>query len=185
LAGTERRGQDIRVSKAFTKDEGDASADVIRRAPPSLGPGERRYITPEGEAALARELSSLIEERANVRRTGSNLTAEKTTADLESRISLLQATLDAVTVVVPDARQEGTVYFGAWVEVEDDDGDATTYRLVGPDEVAPREGLISASSPLGRALLGRQVGDTVTVPQPRSPRELTITAIRYALAPTS
>ena len=71
------------------------------------------------------------------------------------------------------------VFFGAIVDVEDEDGNAKAYEIVGADEIDLTRGRISYNSPLGRALLKKQVGDTVLFRRPSGEAELTILAIRY------
>lgn len=72
------------------------------------------------------------------------------------------------------------VYFGAFVAVADEGGTQTTYQIVGEDEVDPDHGRISWRSPLGRALLRRQAGDTVVLTRPSGQIELTVVEVRYA-----
>jgi len=72
------------------------------------------------------------------------------------------------------------VKFGAIVELEDmDNGKLVTYRLVGPDESDIKEGKISITSPVARALVGREVGDEVSVQAPGGVRNYEVTDIRW------
>jgi transcription elongation factor GreB len=71
------------------------------------------------------------------------------------------------------------VYFGAYVEVESEEGARSTYRVVGEDEIDLDAGHISWRSPMGRSLLKKRVGDVVVLTRPRGQVELTIVAIRY------
>ena len=80
--------------------------------------------------------------------------------------------------------REGTgkrdrVFFGAWVTVEDEDGEEATYRIVGPDESDAAAGRISVESPLAKALLGKSKDAEVTVRRPKGDTEVTIVEIRY------
>jgi transcription elongation factor GreB len=79
----------------------------------------------------------------------------------------------------PEASDENRVYFGAWVSLEDEEGQETTYRIVGPDEADVRAGRLSVESPLARALLGRQVGESVQFERPRGTVEYTVTRVTY------
>jgi transcription elongation factor GreB len=152
------------MSKAFTKeDEGGQESLPLPPRPPS---GEKRYITPEGYRALQEELASLMEKQTRDR-------------ELARRAHLLTLILDSVQVVTPEASEEDRVYFGAWVTLEDEEGQETTYRLVGPDEAEVRAGRLSVESPLARALLGRQVGESVQVERPRGAVEYTVTRVSY------
>lgn len=160
------------VSKAFVNEDAQSvepSARVARR-----GSGETRYITPEGQHRLIDELNAA---RAALAQT-SGSPDKVARADLEAKVAVLVDTLDSVTVVA-SAASEDRAFFGAWVELEDEDGQRTQYRLVGPDEVDVKAGLVSVESPLGRALLGKSVGDEVSVQRPRGAIEYTVTAIRY------
>jgi transcription elongation factor GreB len=75
------------------------------------------------------------------------------------------------------------VAFGAWVVVEDEDGEQSCYRIVGPDELDPDAGLISVESPMARALFGKGEGDEVEVRRPRGDAVFCIVQIRYGDRP--
>ena len=70
--------------------------------------------------------------------------------------------------------------FGAEVTVRAEDGSERSYRLVGVDEAEPAAGSIAFVSPLARALLGKRLGDVVTVRTPRAEEELEILKVEYA-----
>jgi transcription elongation factor GreB len=149
------------VSKAFTSEETPDPVPPIRE-PPRVRPGEIRYVTPEGQAALRAELERL-------RAAGAPSEEERS-----RRALLLERTLALLTVLGPDRVPEGEVGFGTWVTVEDEEGHQATWRIVGPDEADARQGSVSALSPLGRALVGRSVGESVEVERPGGKREYTI-----------
>lgn len=71
------------------------------------------------------------------------------------------------------------VFFGAWVEVEDSDGNLCQYCIVGPDEFDPDRGFISIDSPVAKALLRRTEGDEVVVSRPNGTAAFVVTSIRY------
>ncbi len=164
------------MSKAFTSEETPDFEPVVR-PPPRLAPGEVRYVTREGREALRAGLARLAAERTAATALPE---AERSAweADLDRRIAGLEGTLAALTVLGPDAAPEGKVAFARWVTVEDPDGRRTTWRIVGPDESAPRRGLLGVDSPVARALLGREVGDTVEVVRPGGSVELTVMEVR-------
>ncbi len=151
------------------------------------------YITPEGAKRLAQELDHLLrQERPKVVQEVASAAADgdrsenapyiygkKRLREIDRRIQFLTRRLDAAQVVTHPAGEAERVFFGAWVEIEDDQGQSRQYRIVGEDEVSPDEGKISWRSPLGRSLLKRRVGDVVTVRRPAGETELTILAIRY------
>jgi transcription elongation factor GreB len=170
------------MSKAFTKEDG-GSEPVLGRAPPRVAPGEKRYVTPEGYQAMQEELSQLANEQARVAASLSPLEAGERLKDLDQRASTLRATLESLTVVAPEKSQADRVFFGAWVTLEDEEGEVATYRIVGPDEADARSGLLSVDSPLARALLGKAEGDSVAVERPRGVAEFTVTSVRYGTAP--
>ena len=131
-----------------------------------MRPGEIRYVTPEGHAALRAELERLRAPRA------------APDEERSRRALLLERTLNLLTVLGPDRVPEGEVGFGTWVTVEDEEGHQATWRIVGPDEAEARHGSVSALSPLGRALLGRSVGESVEVERPGGTCEYTILQVR-------
>lgn len=88
-------------------------------------------------------------------------------AAIDRRLRFLGQRLKVLTIVDETPPDDGRVYFGSWVTIEDEDGNAQTYRIVGPDEIDPDEQWISMDSPVGRALLSREVGDEVTLKRPR------------------
>jgi transcription elongation factor GreB len=166
------------MSKAFTKEDGGAEEPLVP-ARPRPASGEKRYITPEGWRALQEELAALqgldggaeglTELEAGVRKR-----------ERERRLQQVAATLEEVRVVEPEASQAGRVFFGAWVTLEDEDGAEVTYRMVGPDEADVKAGRLSVESPLARALLGKEVGESVQVERPRGAVEYTVTQVRYS-----
>ncbi len=155
--------------------------------------GKSNYITPEGFRKLQEELDQLWRvERPKVTEAVSTAAAlgdrsenadyiygKKRLREIDSRLRFLQKRTDDLVVVDRARDDDGKVYFGAWVTLEDEAGEETTYRVVGPDELDAGHGLISMDSPLGRALLGRAVDDEVTVHRPKGPATFTLVKIRY------
>ena len=76
-------------------------------------------------------------------------------------------------------RQKSRVFFGAIVDVEDEDGKTATYQIVGEDEIDLKAGKISYRSPLAIALMKKQEGDSTIVKRPAGEIELTVLAVRY------
>jgi transcription elongation factor GreB len=88
--------------------------------------------------------------------------------------------LDIAVITDPsEQKRRDRVFFGATVTVEDEEGESKTFSIVGSDEIDSEGGAISWQSPVGRGLLGRQVGDTVVVRWDKGQRELTIMEIAY------
>jgi transcription elongation factor GreB len=163
------------VSKAFTSEETPEAAPVVR-APPRLAPGEVRYVTPEGHAALRAEHARLAGERASASEAG----AAERVAELDRKAAVVDATLATLTVLSPDAAPAGRVAFGTWVTVEGDGGARATWRIVGPDEADARRGLLSVHAPVARALLGRAPGEEVEVERPGGRVTLRVLEVRRA-----
>jgi transcription elongation factor GreA len=101
---------------------------------------------------------------------------------IEGRINELEAKLAAAQVIDPSTIDAGgKVVFGATVDLEDEDsGQKVTYQIVGDDEADLKLGLISISSPLARALIGKEGGESAEVQAPGGLRHWEIVAVRYA-----
>ena len=157
------------------------------------GRGRSAYITPEGYKRLAAELHRLwSDERPRITAEVETAAAhgdrsenaeyiygKKKLREIDGRIRSISKRLDELTVVEPSAEHQGRVFFGAWVTVEDEEGEEATWRLVGPDELDVEGGLISVDSPLARALLGKREGDEVVVRRPKGDGRYTIVAVIY------
>jgi transcription elongation factor GreA len=100
---------------------------------------------------------------------------------IEGRIKELEAKLAAAQVIDPAAvNAGGKVVFGATVDLEDEDsGQKVTYQIVGDDEADLKLGLISISSPIARALIGKVAGDVAEVQAPGGLRHWEIVEVRY------
>lgn len=101
---------------------------------------------------------------------------------IEGRIAEIEGKLSAAQVIDPsELDAEGKVVFGATVELEDEDsGERVTYQIVGEDEADLKQGLINVSSPIARALIGKEEGDVAEVQAPGGVRHWEIVAVRYA-----
>jgi transcription elongation factor GreB len=105
---------------------------------------------------------------------------KKELREIDRRLRYLQTRIPDLRVVdqpPPDPRR---VFFGAWVELEDLDGQRKTYRIVGGDEIDARLGWISVDSPLARVLLKKQEGEEVTAQLPGGEVQLALVAVRYS-----
>ena len=100
---------------------------------------------------------------------------------IEGRIQEVEGKLSAAQIIDPAALDAGgRVVFGATVELEDEDtGDAVTYQIVGEDEADIKLGLINISSPIARALIGKEEGDTAVVQAPGGERRYEIVGVKY------
>lgn len=100
---------------------------------------------------------------------------------VEGRIKDIDGKLSNAQIIdVTELKQTGKVVFGATVEVYDDATEKTvTYQIVGDDEADIKQSQISINSPIARALIGKEEGDSVVVATPGGDRELEITEVRY------
>ena len=100
---------------------------------------------------------------------------------IEGRIQDVEGKLGNAQIIDPKALDaDGRVVFGATVDIEDQDsGDAVTYQIVGEDEADIRAGLISVSSPIARALVGKPIGEVVDVAAPGGTKSFEILAVQY------
>jgi len=100
---------------------------------------------------------------------------------IEGRIQEIEGKLSVAQVIDPSAVDGGgKVVFGATVELEDEDtGDLVMYQIVGEDEADLKQGLINISSPIARALIGKEEGDTAEVQAPGGIRRYEVVAVIY------
>jgi len=99
---------------------------------------------------------------------------------IEGRIRDIEDRLARAQVIDPTGQSADKVRFGLTVDLEDTEtGDQVTYTILGEEEADAANGKISVSSPVARALLGKEVGDEVTVQIPRGKREFEILEIRH------
>ncbi|MEN8166809.1 MAG: transcription elongation factor GreA [Pseudomonadota bacterium] len=100
---------------------------------------------------------------------------------IEGRIKDIEAKLSHAHVIdVTTIHADGKVVFGATVDlIELDNDEEFTYQIVGDDEADIKHGLISVSSPIARALIGKMEGDDVFLQTPNGPREFEILEVRY------
>jgi len=155
---------------------------------------QRIPMTPEGYQRLKEELERLlkIERPKNIKaiaeaRAHGDLSenaeyhaAKERQAFIEGRIQELEAKLALAEVIDPSKINQTKVAFGAKVRVLDTEADMEyVFMLVGPDEADVRNGKISINSPVGRSLLGKEVGDTVVIKAPARTMEYEILEISF------
>ena len=151
------------------------------------------YITPEGERRLREELHQLWKvERPQVTNAvheaakngdrsenGDYIYGKRRLREIDSRVRFLSKRLEELKVIDQTPQDTGRVYFGAWVELEDEDGQEQRWRIVGPDEFDLAGGMLSMDSPLARALLGKRLDDEIRVTSPAGERVYYVTDISY------
>lgn len=104
---------------------------------------------------------------------------KKELREIDRKLRYLQTRLPDLKVVDKPPTDPARVFFGAWVELEDEAGEIKVYRIVGGDETDARGGWISVDSPLARVLLKKQAGEAVTAQLPGGEVHLTIVSVRY------
>ena len=150
------------------------------------------YVTAQGMTHLNEELEARWQRRRDVVRALSAAAAEgdrsenaeyiyrkKELRGIDRRIRYLQKRMPDLRVIAESPDDGDTVFFAAWVRLEREQGDEVEYRIVGPDEIDQQKGNISLDSPLAKALLGKQVGDEVTIKVLEGRKTYAILAIRY------
>jgi transcription elongation factor GreB len=151
------------------------------------------YITPAGEAALKKELKELwLLRRQEVvpalraaaaegdrSENAEYIYRKKQLGEIDRRVRYLSRRLDVVEVVRHKPPRRDRVHFGASVTLEDSAGAVRNYRIVGADETNAGKGWISVDSPVARALLGKQVDDSISVDLPEGRVELVLLEIAY------
>lgn len=173
-----------------TDADAERAASLEQRPQPAA---RSAYITVEGHAKLKAEFEQLWRvRRPEVVRALAAAAAEgdrsenaeyiyrkKELREIDRRLKYLTLRLDEIKVVSEVPKDVSRVYFGAWVEVADENNELKCYRLVGADETDTVRGCISVDSPVARALLGKKAGDVVAVTLPKGKTELEIIRIRY------
>jgi transcription elongation factor GreB len=178
-----------------TEEVGEPVDDEAPEEEEEKGPRGTLYITPEGSERLRAELKQLLSvERPKVTAEVSAAAAlgdrsenaeyiygKKRLREIDRRLRFLQKRMEKLTVVDPLAQTNtDKVFFGATVTLEnEEDSSRVTYQLVGPDETDLKRGRISVDSPVGKPLLGKREGDSVTVNRPRGEVDFTIIGITY------
>ena len=104
---------------------------------------------------------------------------KKLLRQIDRRIRYLTKRFDELKIVDYSPQQDGKVFFGAWVEIENESGETLRFRIVGPDEIYERKDFISIDAPMARALLKKEVDDEVTVQTPGGKKEWFINQIWY------
>ena len=164
---------------------------MTRYRPPTR-PGSR-YITPAGHARLRAELEQLWRvERPQVTAAVSAAAAQgdrsenaeytygkRRLREIDSRVRFLRQRLDGMVVVEQPPSDSRRVFFGAWVELEDAQGNLQRHRIVGPDEFDQAEGYISMDAPLAKALMGKELDAEIPVSIAGQERRYIIVSIKY------
>lgn len=157
---------------------------------------DKSYISREGHARLLAELDTLrritrpriVDEVSAAAAMGDRsenaeyIYGKKKLREIDRRTRFIEKRLERFEVTDADAPRGERVFFGAWVTVESEHGERLL-RIMGEDEVDLAKGYISYRSPLGRALLKREVGDTVVVLTPNGELAYDVTNVQYGASP--
>jgi transcription elongation factor GreB len=180
------------MSKAFTR-ESDTDEDEDTAVAPAA-PGGRNYMTPAGYARLRAELLQLIDdERPKVvevvhwaasngdrSENGDYLYGKKRLREIDRRIRFLTKRLEQAEVTDPSVHHgRHQVFFGATVTYADESGAERTITILGIDEADSARGQVSWISPIARALLKAQEGDTVKLATPAGVQEIEVLQVSY------
>lgn len=154
---------------------------------------KNNYISPQGHQRLLSELENLLRvERPEVTKlvqwAASNgdrsenadyIYGKRRLREIDRRIRFLSQRLDKAVVVDPSQIKSTKVQFGATVDVQDEEGNSKRLTIVGVDEVDTAKNRISWQSPIGRALLGKSVGEEVLVRVPSGEITYEVIEINY------
>lgn len=141
------------MSRAFVKErDGDAAVEELPDRTISPHPN---FVTSEGLAQIEAMLANLQQEHTAALAADDQAAIARTSRDLR----YWTARRGSAQVAAP--RKDGQVHFGSTVTLLRDDGKRQTFRIVGEDEADPAHGTLSYVAPLARALMNKQVGDTV------------------------
>lgn len=153
----------------------------------------RKLLTAEGYQRLQDELNDLVrKERPEITKIVSwaaSLGDRSENADyhynkrklreIDRRIRYLTKLFEVAQKVEYRPEQDGKAYFGAWVELENDEGETTKFRIVGDEEIYGHKDYISLQSPMTKACLGKAVDDEIQVQTPKGKMIWYITKISY------
>jgi transcription elongation GreA/GreB family factor len=164
------------MSRAFVKEADDnLPSDELPERPQSP---HANYVTPSGLAQLHARVHALQEERDRLAAQDDPM-ARTRLLEVKRDLRYFQGRVERAILVDPADQPKEEVRFGAEVEIENETGARTTYRIVGEDEADVNAGRISWASPLGKALIGLRVGDSFTWKLAGTPQDVSVVDIRY------
>ncbi|MEH6834847.1 MULTISPECIES: GreA/GreB family elongation factor [Falsihalocynthiibacter] len=164
------------MSKAFTKEDDGTENVRLDDLPQSPHPN---LVTLSGLDALNSRLSARQSDLAKLRGETDDFDSKLAIAVAQRDIRFLEGRVSRAILVDPERHAPDIVAFGAEIEVITEDDNRQTFRIVGEDEADPTHGLIAPYSPLGVALMGARLGDTVEWQKPAGIVDLEIVGIRF------
>lgn len=165
------------MSRAFlNEDKFEQAGDELVERPVSPHPN---YVTPRGFRLLRDEADRLETLRKQLAARKDDAFAVQQKAEVEHDLRYYAARVESAIVVDPGSQPVNEVRFGAVVGVEDENGNAHEFAIVGEDEADIANNRVSWVSPLARALIGARIGDVVRWRRPAGDMELEIITINY------
>ena len=165
------------MSRGFVKeDDLELAGTDLPERPISEHPN---YVTPKGLKQLQESEQQLLDQREQLAQNKDNPQAAQKLTTVERDLRYVQTRLEQAILVSPQGKSSETVVFGATVTVEDEQGKAHIFHIVGEDEADLSINKVSYVSPLAKALIGHKIGDNVTWRRPAGNLTLVITQIHY------
>lgn len=167
------------MSRAFVKDSDDEL--TAGELPERPVPAHANYVTPHGLELLRARVRELAEQHEQLKAVAADDSeAKRKLREIERDQRYFNAQLERADLVNPARQPQDEVRFGAIVRVEDGNGLAQEFHIVGDDEADVAAGKISWGSPLARSMLGARIGDRVKWERPAGVAEVEIADIRYS-----
>jgi len=155
---------------------------------------KRKLLTAEGYQRLQDELNDLVrKERPEITKIVSWAASlgdrsenadyhynKKKLREIDRRIRYLSKLFEVAHKIEYSPEQDGKAFFGAWVELENDDGEIVKFRIVGDEEIYGNKDYVSLHSPIAKACLGKSVDDDVQVQTPQGTKTWFINHISYS-----
>lgn len=167
--------------KSMSPKKGERVSDRVPMTPRGyqMLQEELKRIRSEERPAIVREIEA-ARAHGDLSENAEYHAAKEKQGQIEARVRLLEDKLARAQVIEVSEVDDGRVRFGATVTLKDtESGDRETYRIVGEDEADAKQGTISVTSPVARALMGQEEDATVRVRVPKGTREFDIVAVRY------
>ena len=134
---------------------------------------EIRGLERELKSELPKEIQR-ARELGDLRENSEYQAAKERQSYVQARIGMLKKRVAEISLMNLDKLPRGRVAFGSIVHLKESDGKILIYQLVMPEDADPAKGWVSSASPIGRALVGKEEGDEVTVPTPGGVREFEV-----------
>ena len=168
------------MSRGFVKEDDQEEAPFIPpRAP--LPDGVMNYVTPRGMRLLVEERTQLEQQRASAQ--GSEDERRRAKAEIDGRLALLNERIVTARPVEHGSQPPADVRFGVLVTIiyrsGSQQGTERNFAIVGVDEASVAEQRFAFTAPIARALMGKRVGDHVSLMLGPAPQELEVLAIRW------